>query len=133
MALVEDQRSVDDAPAEMVDGVSVRLTVGAAKSTVRLVLPLPLPLGPEQVSTKLWVPSAGLTGSEPLVARAPDQAPLALQLLASVVDHCSVALSPTRTTLGATVRLTLGARMAPSTTRLADLELVPVALLHTKR
>ena len=59
---------------------------------------------------------------DPLVDLAPFQAPEAVQLAASLEDHCSVALAPLAIVLGAALRITVGAGAVepPLTVTVAD-------------
>ena len=60
---------------------------------------------------------------EPLRALAPDQAPEALQAVALVDDHVSVALAPLAIALGPTLKLTVGSGALTET--VADCDALP--------
>ncbi len=67
---------------------------------------------------------------EPLVALVPDQLPVAVQEVALVADHVSMAAPPDATVLGLADRLRLGAGALTDT--VADCVALPPAPVHTR-
>ena len=67
---------------------------------------------------------------EPLVARAPDQAPEAVQLVAFAEDQVSVELPPLGTMVGFAAIVTVGAGVASAT--VADLAVLPPVPVQLK-
>jgi hypothetical protein len=71
--------------------------------------PYPEPDGAVQVSVYVLLPAVvGVTTWVPVVASLPLHAPLALQVLAPVVDHISVAVWPTAIVVGCMDSVTAG-------------------------
>jgi len=73
-----------------------------------------LPAGAVQFNVYVMFPVAvGVTAWVPLVASFPVHPPLAVQLLAFMVDQVKVALCPSVMVVGATVNVTVGASGGP--------------------
>jgi hypothetical protein len=70
-----------------------------------------------------------MTDRLPLVAREPLQAPLAVQVVASVLDQLSVACCPGLMTLGVTWMLTVGGAL---TVRVADALVLPLGPVQSR-
>jgi hypothetical protein len=85
-----------------------------------------LPPGPLQLSVN---PVAGAVSApvlaEPAVGRPPDHPPLAVHVVASVVDQVSVELPPLATSFGFAVSVTLGKGVPVVTVTVAVLAAVP--------
>ena len=96
VALVDDQLSVALLPLSTTFGLAANDTVGSGGGgvlTATLVLWLAEPPAPAQVSVKVLFASVSAPVlTLPEVARAPLQAPLALQLVVLMDDQLSVAL-----------------------------------------
>jgi hypothetical protein len=88
-----------------------------------------VPPGPLQVRLKVLLALNTPVEALPEVDAAPDQAPLALQLVAPVEDHESVLEPPLLTLVGVAVRLTAGAGCALTVT-VVEAELVPPLPVH---
>jgi len=108
VASVELHVSVTEPPLTMLVGFVLRVTVGAG-ATVTVTLWLADPPAPEQVSEKPVVAASGEVDSLPLMALAPLQPPEAVQLVALVELHVSVAEPPPATEAGLAVSVTVGA------------------------
>ena len=106
---VLDQESVAVSPTLMLEGESVREIAGRG-FTFRTALAVTLPPAPVHVSVNVLGPvEVGDTLSVPLVAPTSVQAPLAVQEVAFVTDHVSVAECPTVMTFGlAAIEMTGG-------------------------
>jgi hypothetical protein len=131
VVLVEDQVSCVVPPVETVESALEKVSCGAAAgvtltATVRFTLP-PAPL---QVSVKLAF-DVGETLKLPLVAREPDQLPLALQVLVLVELQFNVVDWPAVIALGEAPSVTTGAGVGGAVT-LTDAVRVtlPPAPLH---
>jgi hypothetical protein len=109
VALVDDQVSVDDAPLATEVGFAASDTVGAGGVTVTLADALALPPGPVQVREKLLLAVSMAVACCPEIALLPDQAPDAVQELASVDDQVSVEEPPLTTEVGFAASDTVGA------------------------
>jgi hypothetical protein len=99
VALVDVQVTVALCPNVMVDGDTLSVTAGGfpgggvAAFTTSAAAPFPTPPAPVQFSEYAKPPAAtGVTDSVPLVAREPVHAESAVQPVALVDDHVSVAL-----------------------------------------
>jgi hypothetical protein len=127
VASVDDQLSVELAPLAMVCGVAEIVTVGAGAFTVTVADCEALPPVPVQLRVKVLVIVSAPVDSEPPVALAPDHAPEAVQLVASVDDQVSVELAPLATVCGLAVIVTVGGvgGGAAVTVTLADCEALP--------
>lgn len=93
VAFVEAQVKAADAPGATDVGLALSVTVGCgggAVPTVTTTLRLVEPPVPVQLKVNVLVVVNAGVGSLPEVARAPDHAPLAVQLVAFVDDHVSV-------------------------------------------
>ena len=132
MAFVDDHDRVADAPLEMVVGFAVNCSVGnGATATVTLWVLLP-PL-PEQVSEKVVEAVSAPVLADPLVARAPLQPPLAVHVVALVLDQFSVAAAPLMTVPGAAVSVTDGGTPVPTgRTSIAFTHASPVRRVKTR-
>jgi len=108
VASVVDHVSVVVCPANTRVGLAVNEMTGVGRK-VTVVVALPEPPGPSQVSVKLAEAVRRAVASDPLVARGPLQAPEAVQLLALAADQLSVLGLSRSTTVGAAFRLTAGA------------------------
>jgi hypothetical protein len=109
LALVEVQVSIDVAPLEMLDGLALKETVGAAAATVTVTDWDAEPPLPWQVSVKSVVLLRATVVCEPRKGSAPVQPPDATQLVASVDDHSKVAVDPLFTVVGLAEIVTVGA------------------------
>jgi hypothetical protein len=92
VALKLDQCRAVDFPSAIVFGQALRLTVGTAEppDAVTLARAVAEPPAPVQVNLYCDVPDAvGVTYQFPVTAKEPLQAPLAVQLVALVLDQCS--------------------------------------------
>jgi hypothetical protein len=123
VALVDDQLSVDEPPMTTELGFAVSDTVGTAGVTVTLADALALPPGPVQSIVKVLEVVNPPLDWLPEVALLPDQAPDAVQELASVDDQLSVEELPLITEVGLAVSDTVGA--AGVTATLADALALP--------
>lgn len=97
-------------PLAMLDGVAVRLTVGAG-ITVTDALSLAVPPEPVQVSVKVALEDILPLLAVPLVAFVPDQLPDAVHEFALALLQESWLAEPLATLDGLAVRLTVGAGM----------------------
>ena len=132
--MVEDQVSVELAPDETGFGLALIVTVGAGGLLVTVTVaeesvvpPLPVQLN-VNVDVELNVP----VDCEPEVALAPDQAPVAVQLVALVDDHVSVELAPVATVLGLALIVTVGAGGVLLTVTVVLAESLPPAPVQTR-
>lgn len=107
VACVEDQVSVDPLPLLTVLGLADRETVGAGWVTETVVDWLALPPGPLQVRVYVAFAVSVPVERDPLKACAPAQAPEAVQAVALVEDHVSVAAEPLSTVLGLALKVTV--------------------------
>lgn len=112
VALADDHVSVTLSPASIVEALALKLTVGSGSgigaATSIDTDEAAVPPCPEQVNVNVVSAFKGPTTWLPDVAWVPLQPPDAVQLVAFVDDHVSVALSPESTALALDVRLTLG-------------------------
>ena len=108
VALVALQASVDEPPEAITDGVTLSETVGGG-ITVTVTLCDALPPVPVQVSVYVVVVDSGAVVCVPEVAFGPVQPSVALQLVALVELHVSVAAAPLATVVGFAPRATVGA------------------------
>ena len=116
VALVLDQDNVELAPDWICVGLAVRVTVGAAGAvTATVALAWAVPPVPVQLRMYVDVP-VGVTLVLPLVDSEPDQLPLAVQVVALVLDQDSVELAPDWICVGLAVRVTVGATGAVTLT-----------------
>lgn len=131
VALVADHVSVALLPTAIVVGDIPIVTTGAGVLTVSVAVLLALPPLPVQVISYESVPTAvGVTDCVPLVASAPLHAPLAVQAVAFVDDHVSVAVPPSVIVVGFTVISAVGATAAAFTVSVADPFALPPAPVH---
>jgi len=106
--LVLDQVSVELAPAVIVAGFAVNVTVGAVEGlTVTVADAIPVPPVPAQDSVYVVV-AVGDTTWVPLVASAPVQPPDAVHEVALVLDQVSVEVLPESMVVGLAVNVTVG-------------------------
>jgi hypothetical protein len=130
VAFALDHVNVEDPPEATLVGDAVNVRVGAgAVPTVTVTLRVTLPPEPVQVSVYVEVALSGPTFAEPNVARLPDHAPLAVQLVAFelVHDNCEVPLNATF--VGDALNDSVGAEIACAVTvTLSDA--VPPAPVH---
>ena len=109
VALVDVQLKVEEPPDVTLEGVAVRVTVGAGFAvTDTNVNAEAVPSGPVQVRVYVFSDVRIPVDSLPFKAFAPDQSPDAVQEVASVVVHVIVAAVPDRTVPGLTVITTVG-------------------------
>ncbi len=109
VALLLVQLRVVLSPSSISVRAAVRLTVGAGVAVTRtLTLSEALPPGPEHVRIKVLSSFSTPVEAEPEIARSPLQAPLALQLVASVLVQSSWVADPCSTLVDAAVRTTPG-------------------------
>lgn len=108
-AFVVDHVSVLLPPAPTVVGFAVRLSVGGDDVvTPTVTLLLIEPALPEQVSVYVDALVSAAVDAEPLVARLPDQAPEAVQLVTFVLVHERVLALPLFTLVGFALRVREG-------------------------
>jgi hypothetical protein len=105
VALLESQVKVEVSPGATTDGYTLSVTVGI---TSTVVLAFALPPAPEQESEYEAGADKGPVLCDPLRARAPLQAPAAMQEVALAALQCKVALLPEATAAGVAVRVTTG-------------------------
>ena len=111
VALVEDHVNELLPPLDTLVGLAVKVTVGAGTelATVTVTDLLALPPPPLQLNVNVLLAAVSATVfAEPLVARLPDHAPEAVQLVALVDDHVSELLLPLDTLVGFAVSVTVG-------------------------
>ena len=109
-ALVDDQFRVVEPPLATVVGVAVSVTEGADGCvTVTFTDCVASPPGPVQVNANAEFAVSAPVDAVPDVALVPLQLPDAVQDVASVDDHVSVAADPDTTDDGATASVTEGA------------------------
>jgi hypothetical protein len=123
VALALDQVSVLDCPAVIDVGSAVSVTVGAG-TTVTVVESVEVPPDPVQASRYVVV-LVGDTVCEPLVARAPAQPPLAVQLVALVLVQVSVLDCPDAMDVGLAVKVMVGGTGAAVTVTVTESPVVP--------
>jgi hypothetical protein len=99
------------APLATLDGVAVRLTVGAG-TTVTVFESLAVPPVPVQLKVKVVLEESAPLVSLPTGGLVPDQPPDAEHDVAALVVHASCVVPPVATLAGLTVRLTVGAATA---------------------
>jgi hypothetical protein len=118
VALVDDQVSVAEVPTVTDVGFTAMVTVGAGGAVaVSVADALALPPAPVQVRVNTCDPAAvGFSVAVPDTASVPVHAPLAVQAVALVEDHVSVAASPTVTETGLTAMVTVGAGVTAAVT-----------------
>ena len=124
VALVEDHVNELLPPLDTLVGLAVKVTVGAGTelATVTVTDLLALPPPPLQLSVNVLLAAVSATVfAEPLVARLPDHAPEAVQLVALVDDHVSELLPPLDTLVGFAAIDTVGAGVGAVTVTVADL------------
>ncbi len=124
VAKAVDQVSVLVCPAAIVSGLAVRVMVGAP-ATATVAAALSLPPVPEQVRLYVVLP-VGETLCVPLVLLAPVHPPLAVQLVALVVDQVRVLLWPVAMVSGLAVSVTVGAGTTVTVTDFPALPPEPV-------
>jgi len=106
VAFVENQVSIEDPPLTTEVGFAVSDTVG---NTLTVADALALPPGPMQAREKLAPAVRGpVDAGPPEGALVPDQPPEAVQKVASVEDHVSIADAPLATTVGFAASDTVG-------------------------
>jgi hypothetical protein len=99
--------------------------------TVTVAVALPVPPSPLQLNVnELFAAVRAPVLAEPLVARPPDQAPEAVQLVAFVDDHVSELLPPLLTLVGLAVKATVGTGAELETATVTDLLAVPPSPLQ---
>ena len=109
VAFVEAQVRVDEPPLVTVGGLAVSEAVGPAAVTVTVRDALCVPPAPVQERLKVLVLVNAPVDALPEVARAPDQAPDAVQEVALVEDQLSVDDPPLGTDVGFAEIDTVGA------------------------
>lgn len=107
VALVADQLRVAASPAATLVGAAVRLSVGAGR-ILTVAFFVTLPPAPVHVSEKLLAVVSAPLDWLPDVALVPDQAPEALQLVASVADQTRFDAEPLATLVGLALKLRVG-------------------------
>jgi hypothetical protein len=108
VASVVDQVSVVALPLATMLGLAAIVTVGLGIPMFTLAVAAPLPPTPVHVSVNALAVMRPVIVSLPMVGRAPDQLPEAVQLVASVVDHINVVVPPLRTVVGVALIVTVG-------------------------
>ena len=112
VALVDDHVNELLPPLATLVGLADNVTVGAGTGlfTVTVTDLLALPPSPLQLSVNVLLAAVSAPVlAVPLVARLPDHAPEAVQLVALVDDHVSELLPPLDTLVGFAVSVTVGA------------------------
>ena len=128
VALVDDHVSELLPPLVTLVGFAVKVTVGAGAELVTVTFTdlLAVPPSPLQLSVNVLLAAVSAPVlAEPLVARLPDHAPEAVQLVALVDDHVSELLPPLATLVGFAVKDTVGAGAGLATVTITDLFAVP--------
>jgi len=128
VASVDDQLSVELALVKMDCGLAAMATIGGG-TTMTVADFTSLPPIPVQVSVKVPVVASAPVGSVPLVALAPDQAPEAVQPVASVDDQVRVELAPLASACGLALIVTAG---GDTTVTVADFTSLPPAPVHLR-
>lgn len=118
VALLELQFSVEELPCSNADGFALSANVGGGVAGVTLTVTVcvAVPPVPAQLSAKSVVVVSALRTSVPLIALVPLQPPLAVQLVALVVDQLSVDAPPLTTEAGVAVSETVGSGAALTVT-----------------
>lgn len=129
VALALDQLSVDVAPFSIRCGVAESVTVGNGGRTVTMVDCAVVPPAPVQLSANVLVSISAPVGALPEVGFDPVHAPLAVQLVALVELHVSVAPLPESTVAGVALSTIAGGGGRTLTATVCDA--VPPAPLHT--
>ena len=128
VAFVDDQVRALAFPETTVEGFAVSVTVGAGGTTVTVVDWVAVPPAPVHASVYVLLLVRSPVGTLlPEVPMLPDQAPLAVQLVALVDDHVSVLAPPIATVVGVALIETVGAAIAVA---IADCVAVPPGPLH---
>jgi hypothetical protein len=109
-ALVDDHVNVVEPPLATLVGFAVMVTVGCGVggAIVTFAVAAAVPPRPVQVNVNADALVIEVLISLPLVFLAPDQLPEAVQLVALVDDHVSVAPPPLITVVGLAVMVTVG-------------------------
>ncbi len=102
------QFKVELPPTAIVGGEAVNWIAGRGWVTITGTLALPVPPGPVQASENTVVAASAAETSVPLVALAPVQPPLAVQVVAFVDDHVRLVDDPVVTDGGVAVNVTMG-------------------------
>jgi hypothetical protein len=130
-ALVDDQVSVELAPLAIVCGLAAIVTVGGVGGGEALTVTVAdceaLPPAPVQMSEKVLVLAKAPVDWLPLVVLVPVHAPEAVQLVASVEDHVSVAPVPLAMFWGFAEIVTVGAGAGGVTVTVVDCKALPPA------
>jgi hypothetical protein len=116
VAFVELQVSVEAWPVLILAGFAARETVGTGGLTVTREVLLRLPPVPVHVKVKSVVAASAPVDWLPVVAFAPVQPPVALQLVASAELQVSVDDSPLLIAAGFAVNVTVGSGVEPTVT-----------------
>ena len=127
VVLFDDHVSDAVEPLGIVVGVTLKERVGSGKTVTVTLWVAPAP-GPVQFKLNVLVLVSAPVGSLPAVVFAPDQAPDAVQDVASVDDHVSVAALPFNTLVGLATSETVaagGGGMSATTTVTSLVEIPP--------
>lgn len=116
VARVELQLNVEAPPDSMVPGFAVRDTVGGGSAVPTATVRMADPPGPLHLRVKLVAAESAPVDSDPLVARVPDQPPVASQSDASVDVHVSVDVPPEGTLVGFADKDRVGGGLADTAT-----------------
>lgn len=128
MTLWVDQVSVDAAPASIVLGPALSVTIGANAETVMVADWVAEPPLPVQVSSKSVVLWSASVAQVPLVATAPLQPPEAVQAVAFSEFQLNVDVPSVATVVGVAANVTAGAGAVTTTS--ADCEAEPPGPVH---
>lgn len=111
VALLEDQLKVVPLPLVTLEGLALKLTVGAgvAADTDTVTDCVADPPAPVQVAVYFVAALSAAVDCEPAGAVVPLQPPDATQKVALVEDHVNVDVPPLATVVGLAVRVTVGA------------------------
>ena len=129
VALVDDQVSVEVAPAMIDVGEAVNVTVGIGAGVTPIVAD-EVAVPPAPVHAKVYVVVAvGVTPCVPLIALLPVQPPEAVHAVALVDDQVSVEVAPAIIDVGEAEKVTVGIG-AGVTDTVADWDALPPAPVH---
>jgi len=129
-ALVDDQVNVELPPLATLVGLALSDTPGAGAATVTVADWEAEPPAPLQVSVYVVVAVRAPVLWDPLVGSLPLQPPDAVQEVAFVDDHVSVAAAPLLTVLGLAEKATVGAGVV--TVTVTDCAALPPVPLHVR-
>lgn len=132
LASVDVQASRDVEPALTLDGLAVRVSVGAGAVTATATSREIVPPAPVQLSPKVVAVVSAALASLPEVPRAPVQPPEAVQEVAPEVLHCSCVVAPRVTLAGEADSVRVGAEGEEATATAAVAAAEPPAPLQVR-